>query len=241
MQVYELLLDSFNRLLHLKLALEIVLKKVDEKDGGRYLYSKESTLDTIKDTFNKAIKNSELLLNDIKLTLTEIHQCGTVLREFELDPNIVKAYDYTELTNWVIFREYANQLEFNIAAFKILVERINESKTTANGSSNDYNNDASVVAPIEPWQIPSRRRRQKEVEKRFSLYFLSPSIIPSQQLYQKQMVLSEDPIESDVVPIVAAFDVLEDYPSYEVKRPVKDSFFQTWFKDNTDSMETSDE
>lgn len=108
----------------MKIALDHVVSKVERE--GRRQYSNESRLQLLKQTFQKAIKSSNELLKEVERALAQIRQCDTILRELDINGSIIRDFEYRELNNWLVFREYANQLEFNKAAFGILMNRIKE-------------------------------------------------------------------------------------------------------------------
>lgn len=129
-------------------ALNYIVNKIERE--GRRQYANEGQLLLLNDTFQKAIDKSKEVLREIKEGLQAIYECDVELDKL-VDEKIVQEFEYREFNNWIIFREYANQLEFNIAAFKILMGRIQELR------ADTTNTDVS------PWQVSySRRRRQKE-------------------------------------------------------------------------------
>lgn len=113
------------------MALNHVVKKITKE--GRSQYSNESRIQLLKETFESAIKKSNNLLEEIERALSHIRVCDVLLHELgDIDDQIVRDFEYHERKNWMVFREYANQLEFNIAAFNILMDRIRDTRVANN-------------------------------------------------------------------------------------------------------------
>lgn len=119
-------MESYVRLQHLAHGLNHVLSVIS-RDGRRH-HNQEATLKILKNIFNDAINKNKRVLTEIGDLLQEIVLCDTILDQLHVPATIIMDLEYQETRNWIIFREYANQLEFNIQVFQVLVDRIEEAK-----------------------------------------------------------------------------------------------------------------
>lgn len=123
LQATQLLLDSYIRLQHLTHGLNHVLEVI-KRDGQKN--HQEDILRKLRKIFQEAIVKSRRVLTEVGDFLKEMMLCDDILNFLHVPPSIIEDFEYQEMRNWIIFREYANQLEFNIQAFQILVDRIAE-------------------------------------------------------------------------------------------------------------------
>lgn len=120
-----MLLDSYVRLQHLAHGLSHVLEVI-KRDGQKN--HQEDILRKLRKIFEEAIIKSERVLTEVGDFLKEMLLCDNILNLLHVPSTIIEDFEYQEMRNWIIFREYANQLEFNIQAFQILVDRIEETE-----------------------------------------------------------------------------------------------------------------
>lgn len=100
--------------------------QVIKRDGQKN--HQEDILRKLRKIFEEAIIKSERVLTEVGDFLKEMLLCDNILTLLHVPSTIVEDFEYQEMRNWIIFREYANQLEFNIQAFQILVDRIEETE-----------------------------------------------------------------------------------------------------------------
>lgn len=117
------------------------------KRDGRKNHQEEA-IKKLHKIFEEAIEKSKRVLTEVGDFLKEMLLCDDILTLLHVPSSIVEDFEYQEMRNWIIFREYANQLEFNIQAFQILVDRIEDAERG------------------EHWRINSRRRSREILQQK---------------------------------------------------------------------------
>lgn len=120
-----MLVESYIRLQHLSHGLAKVLDVI-KRDGEKT--HQEDALIKLRGIFKDAIEKSQRVLAEIAGFLTEVSLCDDIVKRLPMSRISVRDFEYEEMKSWIVFREYANQLEFNIEAFKVMVDRIDEAE-----------------------------------------------------------------------------------------------------------------
>ncbi|XP_063705679.1 uncharacterized protein LOC134834823 [Culicoides brevitarsis] len=122
----QLLAESYVRIQYLYHGLWKVLQVVD-RDGHKI--PNQEALSKLRKIFENAIEKAESVKTAVKDFLKEITLCEEIAEMLEVPEDVIRDFEYEETRSWIVFREYANQLEFNIQAFQTLVDRIVEEQS----------------------------------------------------------------------------------------------------------------